>query len=231
MTTASAEEIQRNLSAVLEHIARAAAVTGRAPQDITLVAVTKTQPPEAVSAVLAAGASVVGENRVQEALAKQPQVRDTVDWHLIGRLQTNKAKFIPGRFAMVQSLDRLDLAEALERQCEKAGIVIPCLVEVNIGHEPQKGGVVPEDLERFLSPVVTLPHLAIEGLMTVVPQVEQPEEARPHFAAMRRLYEDVSSRVVPMRYLSMGMSHDYEVAISEGANMVRVGTAIFGRRV
>ena len=200
---------------------------------VTLCAVTKTVPPEVIDAAWDAGARLIGENRVQELMEKQPLLTHNFEVHLIGRLQTNKVKYLPGRVSMIQSLDRIELAEEISRQAEKRGLVMDALVEVNIGREAQKGGVLEEDLDTLLLGCAPLEGLRIRGLMTVMPACADPEDVRPLCKKMRRLFDERRDHPVGrarMEILSMGMSHDALVAAQEGATMVRLGSALFGER-
>ncbi len=186
-------------------------------------------PPEVIARAVSSGLTLFGENRVQEALPKIERFPQA-EWHLIGRLQTNKVKSVIGRFALIHSLDRWKLATALETRAEKLGQIVRVLVQVNIGREPQKGGVLPEDVPAFLREVARLSHLQVEGLMAIPPAVSHPEEARPYFRAMYQLFRSIDIPGIEMKTLSMGMSADYVMAVEEGANLVRVGSLLFGER-
>lgn len=217
--------IAANLAAVGGRIAAAAEAAGRAPQAVTLVAVSKTQPPAAVRAALAAGQRVFGENRVQEALAKYPALRGEfpdLELHLIGPLQTNKVRDAVAHFDAIETVDRPRLAEALAREMARSGRRPPCFVEVNIGEEPQKAGVLPEHADAFIADCRDRFGLPLVGLMCIPPADAAPE---PFFALLREI-----ARRNGLPGLSMGMSADYEAAIRFGATHVRVGTAIFGAR-
>lgn len=227
------EQVKDNLRRVQERIAAAARRVGREPSEIVLVGASKSVDVERIRAAIEAGLQHIGENYAQEAWAKYQQIGDAVTWHFIGRLQTNKAKLVVRFCRFVQSLDRLALAEELDKRAKQMGRVIECLVEVNIGGEATKGGVPPEEVASFLRQVSGLTNLRVVGLMAMPPYFPDPEDVRPYFRAMADLFERLKREGlsgVEMRYLSMGMSHDFEVAIEEGANMVRVGTAIFGPR-
>ncbi len=216
------EDIRANLERVRERIAQAARRAGRRPEEILLVAVSKTAPVERVRAAIDAGVPALGENRVQEAKEKIRQLAHPVPWHLIGRLQTNKARDAVALFDLIQSVDRVDLARELDR---RAGKPVDVLLEVNVGAEPSKGGFAPADLKPALEAIAELPRLRVRGLMTIPPAASDPEQARPSFRLLRELRDQTG-----LTELSMGMSADFEVAIEEGATMVRVGTAIFGAR-
>jgi PLP dependent protein len=222
-----------NLSAVKERIAKAAARVGRDPAGVTLVAVTKTMPVERIREAIEAGQRVFGENRVQEAQAKVPELSRDVRWHLIGHLQRNKVKFVCDLFDMIESVDSLPLAQDLNACAARHDLVMPVLIQVNIGDETTKSGVEPPQALGLVQQVAALPHVAVKGLMCVPPAVDIAEHARAHFVQLRTLAEQVAGARLPnvaMTELSMGMSHDFEVAIEEGATMVRVGSAIFGPR-
>ena len=222
-----------NLNAVKERIAKAAARVGRAPEEITLVAVTKTVPVERIREAIDAGQRVFGENRVQEAQAKIGALGRNVEWHLIGHLQRNKAKFVCDLFDLLHSVDSLPLAQDINVHASRHGLVMPLLIQVNIGDETTKSGVTASETLALVQQVAALSHVAIRGLMCVPPAVEIAEHARPFFVELRTLAEQIAAARLPtvsMAELSMGMSHDFEVAIEEGATMVRVGSAIFGPR-
>jgi len=221
--------VGENLQAVRQTITRSAERAGRDPREIVLVAVTKTFPVERIREALAVGLRILGENRVQEALPKIEEIGPAnVDWHLIGHLQTNKVKFIEGRFRMVQSLDAVGLVEALDRRIQSP---LDVLVEVNVAEEPQKTGVLPADLGAVVNAVTAAHHLRLRGLMTVAPMVPDPETVRPVFRQLRSLRDKTSERLgVALPVLSMGMTDDYATAVEEGATMLRLGRAIFGPR-
>lgn len=197
---------------------------------VTIVAVTKTHPPEAVRAAVAVGLTAVGENRVQEAIAKQEQLADVeVDWHLIGSLQRNKAKHAVGRFALIHSVDSVGLAEDLARRVSP-GSRQPILVQVNCSDESQKGGVLPADLPVVLDQIQPLSRLEIRGLMTMAALTEHADQQRDAFRKLRQLRDVEERRGIRLPELSMGMSGDYLVAVEEGATIVRLGTLLFGER-
>ena len=231
----AAGELKERLDAVRARIERAARRAGRDPGAVTLVAVSKTVPVERLLESAACGCRIFGENRVQEALAKIEAMKEGsgVEWHLIGPLQPNKVKHAVGRFALFHALDRLDVAERLDRAASERGITQPVLLEVNVAGEATKHGFRPADLAGAAGRMGTLPGLRVLGLMTIPPPVEKPEDARPYFRRLRTLAEAVEALRIPgvsMKELSMGMSGDFEVAIEEGATLVRVGTALFGPR-
>lgn len=197
------------------------------------MAITKTFPVEVVRQAVELGLTCFGENRVQEAREKIAAVGREVEWHLVGPLQRNKVKYVFDLFDMVQSLDSLPLAEEIEQRGRARGAVMPVLVELNLAGEASKSGIAPEELPGLLERLSELSHVAVKGLMTIPPLGPVPEESRPYFRELRRLRDRAAQRRIPgieLGELSMGMSADFEVAVSEGATMVRVGTAIFGER-
>jgi len=210
---------------VRERIAAAAARAGRRPDDVLLIAVSKTMAVERVREAIEAGASALGENRVQEAKAKVAVLGHPVPWHLIGQLQTNKVKDALATFDVIQTVDRLELARELEKRASASGRPIDVFIEVNVASEPQKAGFAPDAVGAALEALGDLPHLKVRGLMAIPPAVERAEDARPAFRVLRALAEKHR-----LGELSMGMSGDFEVAVEEGATVVRVGTAIFGPR-
>jgi len=225
-------DIVDRLAGVRQRVAAAAVGCGRDPQSITLIAVGKKFPAEIVRIAVEAGAVDLGENRVQEAVAKKPEVPGA-KWHLIGPLQRNKARAALEVFDIVHTLDRPELADRLQFLLGERwpGRRLDVLVEVNIGSEPQKAGALPGVAADLLRHALGCDRLAVRGLMAIPPWEEDPEASRPHFRALRELRDELQRDVgVALPELSMGMSHDFEVAIAEGATMVRVGTAIFGPR-
>ncbi|MGD1023860.1 MAG: YggS family pyridoxal phosphate-dependent enzyme [Candidatus Sulfotelmatobacter sp.] len=229
--------IAENIAYIRERIAAAALRTGRSPDEITLMAVSKTQPPEKIREAYGAGLRVFGENRVQEFAGKVAALGDLQDgeWHMIGHLQTNKAARTVEFFRAVDSVDSLKLAEKLDAAARSLGKRLDVLVEINVGGEVAKSGVAPDsrELEELLLAAPHLDGLIFHGLMTVPPFTENPGDARPYFRKVRELRDTIASRKLPavgMDQLSMGMSHDFEIAIEEGSTCVRVGTAIFGER-
>ena len=229
--------IVENISAIRERIAAAARRAGRSPDDISLMAVTKTHPPERIRDAYAAGLRLFGENRVQEFAGKAGALADlpAASWHMIGHLQTNKAGKAVELFSAVDSVDSLKLASKLDAAARTAKKRLQVLIEINVGGEAQKSGLAPglAELEELLIAAPRLEALEFRGLMTVPPFTEDPEGARQFFRKLRALRDDILSRKLPavgVDVLSMGMSHDFEVAIEEGSTCVRVGTAIFGER-
>ena len=229
--------IADNVADVRARIEAAALRAGRDPLTVALMAVTKTFPPESIKQAYGAGIRIFGENRVQEFAGKVEALRDLTDadWHLIGHLQTNKSAKVVELFSAVDSLDSMKLANKLNGVAEAAGKTLPVLIEINIGGERAKAGVTSgsTELEEILFASPSWNHLAIRGLMTVPPYTENPADARPFFRRLREIRDQIAARSLPsvsMDALSMGMSHDFEVAIEEGSTCVRVGTAIFGQR-
>jgi pyridoxal phosphate enzyme (YggS family) len=233
MTEAAESPIAAGLARVRERIVRAAEAAGRDPASVRLIAVGKLQPLESLRAALDAGQRALGENYAQELRDKAEALAahdPAPEWHFLGALQTNKVKYVVGRAALVHTCDRLALAQELSRRAAAQGLVQRVLVEVNLGREPQKGGVAPEALPDLLRALAELQGLRCEGLMCIPPAAGDP---RAHFAALRELRDAVraqASSSVELGELSMGMSADYEAAVAEGATLVRVGTAIFGER-
>jgi pyridoxal phosphate enzyme (YggS family) len=230
--------IANNIARVREQIRAAAIRVRRAPDEITLMAVSKTVPAESVREAYGADIRHFGENRVQEFSGKIDTLRDLSEaqWHMIGHLQTNKAAKAAEMFGAIDSVDSLKLAQRLNEAAGKAGRKIDILLEINVGGEAAKSGIAPDsgELAEILSAAPHLENLAVRGLMTIPPFTEDPQQARPFFAKLRGLRDQIAARHLPgvsMDVLSMGMSHDFEVAIEEGSTCVRVGTAIFGERV
>ncbi|MEG1810649.1 MAG: YggS family pyridoxal phosphate-dependent enzyme [Clostridia bacterium] len=225
--------IRENYETIIGNIARAAESAGRNASDVQLIAVTKYVPVERIAEVVACGANAVGENRVQELSDKLDFFNSNeLDVHLIGQLQTNKVKYVIGKVKLIQSVDRLALAETIDRLAGAADVVQDVLIEVNIGGEEQKGGVAVDEMSGFLRAISDMNNIRVKGLMCIPPAVGEAE-VRRHFERMRRLFEGISDCAIPnvsMEQLSMGMSGDYMSAIAEGATMVRVGTALFGAR-
>lgn len=227
-------EIAANLARVRERIAAACQRAGRDPSQVQLIAVTKNVPVAKIQEAIASGVTALGENRVQEAVAKHASLGDQVEWHFIGHLQTNKVRRLLPWVHLIHSLDRLKLAAELQRQAERTGQeVVKVLLQVNVAGESSKYGMAPGEVMPFLRRLAEFPRLKVCGLMTIAPWAEDPEAVRPIFRELRRQAETIAAGDWPgveMQYLSMGMSHDFEVAVEEGSNMVRIGTAIFGQR-
>lgn len=224
-------DLAANWQALQQRVAAACARAGRDPATVAVLAVTKGQPPEVVAAAAALGLRLFGENRVQEAKAKIPLCPSRLEWHMIGHLQTNKCRDAVALFQMVHSVDSLRLARELNKWAEKAGRTIPILLEANIAGESSKFGYAPEQLLAELKELNALPRLEIHGLMTMAPWTPDPEKVRPVFRQLRELKQRCEAALgAPLPHLSMGMTNDFEVAIEEGATIVRVGTALFGPR-
>ena len=225
--------ISTNLANISERIRAAAIKSGRDPAQIRLVAVSKTRPAADITAAFLAGQCIFGENYIQELVPKLVEVREPVQWHFIGHLQSNKVKYIVGRVALIHTVDRISLAQEINRQWGKLGKVCDVLIQVNISGEATKSGTTEDGALQLVREAALLPHIRVRGLMTMPPFFDDPETARPYFAELRRLSEIVAAQEIPgveMMELSMGMSGDFEAAVQEGATLVRVGTAIFGAR-
>ncbi|HQA60767.1 MAG: YggS family pyridoxal phosphate-dependent enzyme [Tepidanaerobacteraceae bacterium] len=225
--------LKQNIQQIKKRIEAAAERSGRNPEDIYLIAVTKNFSAELIQEAVDNGIVFLGENRVQEAKSKVDLVKGNIEWHLIGHLQRNKVKTAIDIFTMIQSLDSWRLAEEIQKRAQQADKVIDVLVQVNIGSEETKYGIDPDDTEVFIEKVATLPNLKVRGLMAIAPFKENPEDVRAYFRHLREIFQSIKEKSienVSMEYLSMGMSNDFEVAIEEGANMVRIGTGIFGTR-
>lgn len=228
------DALARRVHQILDRIRRTAERLGRSPETVRLVAATKTVSAERIRVGLGAGLSLLGENRMQEALAKVALLRDCSPcWHFIGHLQRRKVRDAIGAFELIHSVDSVELAQEISRRAGHVGAKQAVLLEVNISGEASKAGFQPEALMRDLGMLGSLPYLEVQGLMTIPPPVAEPEDARPYFRALRDLGARIAAEGVPslkMQDFSMGMSHDFEIAIEEGATLVRVGTAIFGAR-
>lgn len=227
-------DIQKNLEDVKKRIKNAAEMSKRSPEDITLIAVTKTHPVQMINEAIDLGVTDIGENKVQEILEKYDKVKKGVRWHLIGHLQTNKVKYIIDKVYMIHSVDSVKLMDEIERQAEKHGVSeIKILIQVNISGEETKFGIAVGELDDMLRYAGKLKHVKICGLMTILPKIDVSVSNRLHFNNIYNKFIDISKNKydnVNMEFLSMGMSGDFEMAIEEGSNMVRVGTAIFGER-
>lgn len=225
--------IAENLKQVRSNIIRACESVGRAPGEVTLVAVSKTKPAALLQEAYDADARVFGENKVQEIMDKYDKLPGDIQWHMIGHLQRNKVKYIVDKVSMIHSVDSLRLAETIEQEAAKHQICVPVLIEVNVAEEESKFGVRMEEVIPLLLQICDFPHLEVRGLMTIAPFVENPESNRTIFRQLKKLSVDIAAKNinnVTMSVLSMGMTGDYEVAVQEGATMVRVGTGIFGER-
>lgn len=225
--------IAENLKEVQRDINEVCKKCGRDPSEVTLIAVSKTKPLEDLKEAYDAGARDFGENKVQELIAKMPNLPSDIRWHMIGHLQRNKVKYIAGEVELIHSVDSFRLAEEINIQAKRKKIIIPALIEINIGDEESKFGVRPDEAKELCKEISELDSIHIEGLMTVAPAADDPEKVRRYFRKMHELFLDIKSENidnVEMKILSMGMTNDYKVAIEEGSTMVRVGTGIFGAR-
>ncbi len=225
--------LKDNLQQVEERIEAACRRANRDRSEVSLIAVSKTKPTEQLREIYDAGVRLFGENKVQEICEKYDQLPSDIKWHMIGHLQRNKVKQVIDKVVLIHSVDSYRLAQEISVQAQKKNICMPILIEVNIAKEESKYGIVCDDAIQLVEEIASLPNLAIKGLMTIAPAVSDPEENRPYFRQIRQLSVDIKNKNidnVSMDILSMGMTGDYEVAIEEGATMVRVGTGIFGAR-
>ena len=222
-----------NLHEVQENIRKACERSGRNPEDVTLIAVSKTKPVSDIQQIYAAGIREFGENKVQEMNDKQKVLPGDINWHMIGHLQRNKVKYIVDNVAMIHSVDSVRLAEEISKEAVKKNVAVDILVEVNVAKEESKFGLYTEDVGQFVEQISKLPGINIKGLMTSAPFVDNPEDNRQYFKKLKDLSVDINAKNIDnvhMDFLSMGMTNDYVVAVEEGATHVRVGTAIFGHR-
>lgn len=225
--------VTENIGRIREEIAEAALRSGRRPSSVRLMAVTKTVDDERIGEAINAGIDIIGENYLQEAKRKIESFGKSLEWHMIGHLQTNKARFAVTLFDMIHSVDRIELATELDRRAGAAGLTMKILIEVNVAGETTKSGTAPAEVVSLVRSISQLPNLSIQGLMTMPPFFDNPEEARPFFRQLRALRDEVEAAGIPgveMKELSMGMSGDYIAAIEEGATIVRLGRSIFGER-
>lgn len=225
--------VTENLKEVEKKIAAACERAGRNRDEVTLIAVSKTKPVEMMQEAMQSGIVTFGENKVQEILEKQKTLTEPLNWHLIGHLQRNKVRQIVGKVTMIHSVDSLRLAKQIQTEFEKKGEIADILIEVNMAREESKYGFMPEEVEEAIREIATYKNILVHGLMTIAPFVENAEENRVHFSNLRKLLVDINHKNIDnisMSVLSMGMTGDYEVAIEEGATLVRVGTGIFGNR-
>jgi pyridoxal phosphate enzyme (YggS family) len=222
--------IRENLLRVIERMERAARRVGRDPGEIKLVAVSKTVEPARIKEAIEAGVSILGENYVQEAQKKIEEIGQSVSWHFIGHLQSNKSKYAVRLFDMIHSLDSIPLAEELNRRAEQADRRVRVLIEVNLSREEAKFGTDEERIWNLAKRILQLDRLSLVGLMTMPPYFDSPEMSRPYYVKLREVKERLAKEGIPVTDLSMGMSNDFEIDIEEGATYVRVGTAIFGAR-
>ncbi|MEY8377520.1 YggS family pyridoxal phosphate-dependent enzyme [Lachnospiraceae bacterium 56-18] len=225
--------LKENLEYVESQIREACERSGRLREEVTLIAVSKTKPVSVLKEAYDLGVRVFGENKVQELADKYEELPKDIRWHMIGHLQRNKVKYIIDKVELIHSVDSLRLAETIEKEAAKHNITANILIEVNVAKEESKFGLMPEELDEFISEVAKFPHIQVQGLMTIAPFVDDPEENRGIFQRLRKLSVDIAAKNVDnitMCILSMGMTNDYIVAVEEGAAMVRVGTGIFGAR-
>lgn len=225
-------DVSENIESIRERIRNACIRSGR-PDDVKLMAVTKTVDTARIMEAINCGIKVIGENRVQEIEKKFLEIGSQVEWHMIGHLQTNKVKYIVDKVSMIQSVDSLKLAQEINKQFGKRRRIIDVLVEINIGKEPNKHGIDPDSAAEFTESVGKFENLRVRGLMTVAPALEKSESVRPYFKKMKQIFDQLRSKQmenISMDFLSMGMTGDFETAVEEGANMVRVGSGIFGQR-
>lgn len=225
-------QVRDNLLRIQERIERACHRSGRSPADVTLVAVTKYLDVEHMRLLLELGVEHVGENRAQAALEKWRHLGDRGTWHFIGHLQTNKVKNVLGRFQYIHSLDRLSLAQELDKRAAQAGTTVSCFLQVNVSGETSKSGVHPQEIKGFVESLGNMKYIRVIGLMTMAPKTDNPEETRPVFRRLRQLRDEVQAMGVPnvsAEHLSMGMSGDFEVAVEEGATFVRLGQILYGK--
>lgn len=226
-------DIEENIISVRKRIADACERANRNPDEVKLIAVSKTKPMSAVREAMNAGQKLFGENKVQELRTKTSEITEPLSWHMIGHLQLNKVKYLPGMVSMIHSVDSLPLAEQIEREAAKKDIVMNVLCEVNMADEESKFGLKPSDTEDFIRSISGFNHICVNGLMTVAPATDDPEDNRMYFRDLKKLMVDINAKSIDninMTELSMGMTGDFEVAVEEGATFVRVGTAIFGAR-
>ena len=225
--------VRENYRNVKEQVRLSCLKAGRDPGEVTLIAVSKTKPVSMIGELLQEGVKDLGENKPQEMKEKYELLPRDLKWHMIGHLQRNKVKYIIDKACLIHSLDSLRLAETIQTEAEKRNIVMPVLVEVNMAGEESKDGIPPQEAEAFIREAAKLPNLKVKGLMTIAPFVDDPEDNRVHFRNLYNLFIDIKERNidnVDMCILSMGMTNDFQVAVEEGATMVRVGTGIFGER-
>jgi len=222
--------IAANIKGIIHKIKLAAERVGRKEESVKLVAVTKTVDVSRIKEAIRAGIKIIGENRVQEAREKFKDIGKEIEWHLIGHLQTNKVKYIFDIFSLIHSVDSLLLSEEIQRRAENKGLETDILIEVNLSGEKTKFGILPEKAINFVKDISRFKNINIMGLMTIPPFSESPEDSRKYFKMLRMLRDDIQKEGIEMKELSMGMSNDFEVAVEEGATMVRIGTAIFGER-
>ncbi len=226
-------DLKENLDRINDEIEKIVSKQGRKREDITLIAVSKTVDIDVANEAISLGAKDLGENRVQEIERKMDSLEGDYNMHMIGGLQTNKVRFLIDKVKMIHSLDRMSLAKEINRRAKSANSVMDVLIQVNVSGEETKGGFSPEEVVDFLRKIEDMDHIRVRGLMTMAPHEEDPEDTRPVFKKLKSLYDEIAGldiKNVDMKYLSMGMTNDYKIALEEGSNMIRVGTAIFGAR-
>jgi pyridoxal phosphate enzyme (YggS family) len=225
-------DIKQNINNIKERVHTALKTTNREGEEVTIIGVTKTVDIENIQEAVSSGLLNLGENRVQELTKKYDSIKDA-KWHMIGTLQRNKVKYIIDKVELIHSLDSLSLAREINKHAERIQRIMPVLVQINIGNEKTKAGIPSEEALPFIESIFNLKNIKVMGLMTIAPLMEDPELVRPYFRTMKQIYDELKNVNYPhtdIQYLSMGMSYDFEVAIEEGSNMIRIGTAIFGQR-
>ena len=227
------QEIRDNIDTISQDIRDICIRAGKDPGNVTIIAVTKTVDTDRINYAIGCGIQNIGENKVQEIMNKYENIEGNVNWHLIGHLQTNKVKYIIDKVALIHSIDSIGLAEEINRRAEKAGLVKDVLVQVNVAQEDTKFGIDYEEIDSFVKQLSQMGSIRVKGLMTIAPYYEDSELARPVFKRLKEKFDMLAKADIPnveMKYLSMGMTNDYKLAIEEGSNMVRIGTGIFGKR-
>lgn len=227
-------DVQDNLLNIRSNINDIMARQGRNPKDATLIAVTKTVDADTINEAIKLGITDIGENRVQEIEAKYDKINKNVKWHMIGHLQSNKVKYIIEKVSLIHSLDRMSLAKEIQKRADERNIIVDALIQVNVAEEESKFGLKYEQVIPFIEKIIEFDNIKIKGLMTIAPYADDPEEVRFVFKKLKKLFDEISLRNyenVDMKYLSMGMTNDYQIALEEGANMIRIGTGIFGKRI
>ena len=227
------QEIQDNIRTISRNIRDICIRAGKDPDNVTIIAVTKTVDTDRINYAIECGMQNIGENKVQEIMAKHGNIKGNVNWHLIGHLQTNKVKYIIDKVALIHSVDSIGLAEEISRRAEKAGLIKDVLLQVNVAEEATKFGIDYEEIDSFVKTLSQLSGIRVKGLMTIAPYFEDIELVRPVFRQLKEKFDMLAKVDIPnveMKYLSMGMTNDYRLAIEEGSNMVRIGTGIFGAR-
>lgn len=225
--------LQKNIEDVLNRVKDAASISNQNPQEVELIAVTKTIDIDIIKQAIDLGITNVAENKVQELVRKYEKIGPVVKWHLIGHLQRNKVKYIIDKVDLIHSLDSYRLAEEISKRAEGIDRIMECLLQVNVSGEETKYGIDPKDVIHILKEISSLENIKIVGLMTMAPHVEDQEDTRQYFKALKSISEEIDKidlQNVEMKYLSMGMSNDFEIAVQEGANLIRVGSSIFGER-